>query len=94
MDAVDRSDQVRLKGAGFCSKSHYKQWYKKGHLGVANFGLLNSNVAWNLSCPLLVVNGQNTCMPLLKWQFTAIALEEFIAFDPDEEEEKTRAITI
>jgi hypothetical protein len=33
-------------------------------------------------------------MPLLKWQFTAVASEEFIVFDPDDEEERTRAITM
>jgi hypothetical protein len=40
------------------------------------------------------VNDINTRVPLLKWQFTAIALEEFIAFDPNEEEERTRASTM
>eukprot|EP00957_Ditylum_brightwellii_P158831 12089469-Ditylum_brightwellii.AAC.1 len=45
MDPVDRDDQKHLQGSGFCSKSHYKKWYKKGHLGVADFGLFNSNCA-------------------------------------------------
>ena len=29
MDAVDRSDQYRERGAGFACKAHYKKWYKK-----------------------------------------------------------------
>eukprot|EP00957_Ditylum_brightwellii_P051699 3920047-Ditylum_brightwellii.AAC.1 len=94
LDVVDRGDQKAPKGAGFCLKSHYKQWYKKGHLGVADLSILNSNVAWNLSCPCLTVNGINTHIPLLKWQFTAIVSEEFITFDPDGKEEKTRASTM
>eukprot|EP00957_Ditylum_brightwellii_P146065 11122274-Ditylum_brightwellii.AAC.1 len=85
MDAVDRGDWVCLEGGGFCSKSHCKKWCKRGHFGVVDFGLFNSNVAWNLSCPKLVVSGKKICMPLLKWQFTAIVLEELIVFDLDED---------
>eukprot|EP00957_Ditylum_brightwellii_P033305 2523631-Ditylum_brightwellii.AAC.1 len=64
MDVVDRGDQACIKGTGFRSKSYYKKWYKKDHSSVADSRLFNSNVAWNLSCPLLDVNGQNTYMPL------------------------------
>jgi hypothetical protein len=34
MDAVDRSDQYRERGAGFACKAHYKRWYKKAYFAI------------------------------------------------------------
>jgi len=50
MGGVDKGDQMRLHGGGFARKAHYKKWYKKAFFAVADCMLLNSLIAWNLSC--------------------------------------------
>jgi len=49
MGGVDKGDQMRLHGGGFARKAHFKKWYKKAFLAVADCMLLNSLIAWNLS---------------------------------------------
>ena len=49
MVGVDRGDQHRVMGAGFANVSHFKKWYKKAFLGIADFSMLNVFAAWNLS---------------------------------------------
>ena len=50
MGGVDKGDQMRLHGGGFARKAHFKKWYKKAFLAAADCMLLNSLIAWNLSC--------------------------------------------
>ena len=38
-----------VMGAGFTNITHFKKWYKKVSLSVANFNFLNAFTAWNLS---------------------------------------------
>ena len=45
MDGVDRGDQHRVMGAGFANVSHFKKWYKKVSLGIADFNFLNAFAA-------------------------------------------------
>ena len=48
MGGVDRGDQ-QVMGAGFANVAHFKKWYKKAFMGIADFCLLNAFSAWNLS---------------------------------------------
>ena len=48
MDGVDRGDQHRLMGAGFANVAHFKKWYKKVHMGISDFSMLQAFAAWNL----------------------------------------------
>ena len=57
MDGVDRGNQLREHGSGLYNKAHFKQWYKRGHLVLYDFGLLNSHISWNMSCEQMVVRG-------------------------------------
>ena len=45
MNAVDKGDQKRERGAGFCAKAHFQKWYKRGIMGLGDFGLLNATCA-------------------------------------------------
>jgi len=49
MGGVDRGDQHRVMGAGISNVAHFKKWYKKAYLGIANCCMLNVFSAWNLS---------------------------------------------
>ena len=57
MDGVDRGDQFWDHGDGLSSKPHFKKWYKYGNLGLYDFSILNSHIAWNMSCDRMVVHG-------------------------------------
>jgi len=50
MFGVDKGDQIRMHGGGFARKAHFQKWYKKAFFAVADCMLLNSLIAWNLSC--------------------------------------------
>ena len=62
MGGVDQGAQLREHGTGFSSKAHFKKQYKFGHLGLCGFGLLNSYIAWNMSCERMVVCGVRSCV--------------------------------
>ena len=87
MGGVDRGDQHRVMGAGFANVAHFKKWYKKAFMGIADFSFLQAFAAWNLS-----VDGMNNKRGgevkremLVKWQFYAAAAEEFMTYlDNDE----------
>ena len=49
MGGVDQGDQHHTVGAGFANVSHFKKWFKKVFLTIANFSLLQVFTAWNLS---------------------------------------------
>ena len=49
MGGVDPGDQHRVVGTGFENVVHFKKWYKKVFLAIADFSLLQSFTAWNLS---------------------------------------------
>ena len=49
MDGVDRGDQHRFMGAGFANVAHFKKWYKKVFMGIADFSFLQAYAVWNLS---------------------------------------------
>ena len=67
MDEFDRGYQLLEHGAGFSDKAHFKKWYKIGLLDICDFGLLNSNIACNMSCDIVVHRGQELCRTLKKW---------------------------
>ena len=48
MSAVDSRDQCIIVGAGFTSVAHFKKWFKKVKLAIANFSLLQAFAFWNL----------------------------------------------
>ena len=95
MGGVDRGDQHRVMGAGFANVSHFKKWYKKAFLGIADFSMLNAFAAWNLSVEQIqgISRGGSTNkhrQRLVKWQFYAVAAEELMNYvDPDEETTRT-----
>ena len=71
MSGVDRGGQFWEHGYGLFSKSHFKNWHKCGHLGLFDFGILNSSIAWNISCKRMAVRGVQIRYPLDKWQLGA-----------------------
>ena len=80
IDSVDQGNHFRENGAGFTSKAHFKKWYKCGNLGLCDFGLLNSQIAWNMSCEWIVAHGVQIWDTLKKWMLSAILDEEFMNF--------------
>ena len=90
MDGVDRGDQHRVMGAGFANVAHFKKWYKKTFMGIADFSFLQAFTAWNLSVPMLRYSTRriyNKRQVLLKWQFYSVAAEEMMSYvDLDEAE--------
>ncbi len=46
VDLVDFDKKIK---ESFTEKSYLKKWYKKGHLGIIDFMLVNSCIAWNMS---------------------------------------------
>ena len=90
MGGVDRGDQHRVMGAGFANVAHFKKWYKKAFMGIADFSLLNAFSAWNLSVDAQQANsrgGEVRRNKLLKWQFYATAAEELMAYIDEDEAE-------
>ena len=75
MDSVKQDYQLRDHGDGLFSKAHFKKWYKHGHLGLCDFGLLNSNTACNMGCEIMALCGVLIWYPLNKWKFGAILSE-------------------
>ena len=57
-DEFYRGDQILQHSAGFSAQDHFKKWYKRGHLGIFNFDLLNSGIPYNLSCESMVHRGK------------------------------------
>ena len=88
MGGVDKGDQHRTMGAGFANVSHFKKWYKKAFMGLADFSLLQAFSAWNLSVDEMKEKnrgGEVKREKLIKWQFYAAAAEEFMTYiDQDE----------
>ena len=80
MDGVDRGDQIFQQGAGFSAKAHFQKWYKRGHFGLCDFGLLNSKIAWDLSCERMVHRGKELRWALKKWEFCVVAEEEMMTY--------------
>ena len=72
MDGVDRGYQLWEHGADFYSRSHFKKWYKCGHLGLCDFGLLKLHIYWNMSYEKMVVHGVVIHEPLHKWELRDI----------------------
>ena len=91
MGGVDRGDQVRLVGAGFSNVAHFKKWYKKAALGVADFCLLQGLACWNLSVEdddRVRRGGIKKIRKLLKWEFCSVASEEMMTYtDKDDDSE-------
>ena len=88
MDGVDRGDQHRVMGAGFANVAHFKKWYKKVFMGIADFSFLQAFAAWNLSVQEMTDKsrgGETKRKGLVKWKFYAVAAEEFMSYvDKDE----------
>ena len=42
MGGVDKGDQHRVMGAGFANVAHFKKWYKKAFMGLADFSFLQA----------------------------------------------------
>ena len=89
MGGVDRGDQHRVIGAGFSNVAHFKKWYKKCFLGIADFSMLQAFAAWNISineCSSGSRGGMRNRRPLVKWEFYAVAAEELMSYvDRDEQ---------
>ena len=47
MDGVHIGYQLRMMGAGFANVAHFKKWYKKDFMGIADFSLLQAFTAGN-----------------------------------------------
>ena len=91
MDGVDRGDQHRVMGAGFANVAHFKKWYKKVFMEIADFNFLQTFEAWNLSVQEMIdINrgGEIKRKQLVKWKFYAVATEEFMSY-VDEDESST-----
>ena len=73
-------------GTGFSNVAHFKKWYKKAYLGIADFSMLQAFSAWNLSVDAQGSRGgAKQRRRLLKWEFYAVAAEEFMTYvDVDE----------
>eukprot|EP00957_Ditylum_brightwellii_P180921 13783791-Ditylum_brightwellii.AAC.1 len=88
MGAVDKGNQHRALGAAFCNITHFKKWYKKGYFGIADFSMLKSFSACNLSVDELAAlwcGGVVQSKRLIKWEIYSIACEEVMTFvSPDE----------
>ena len=94
MGGVDRGDQHRLTGAGFANVAHFKKWYKKAFLGIADFSLLQAFTAWNLSVDEIYGNRRgNTNVKrkkLVKWEFYSAIAEELMTYcDRSEMDDET-----
>ena len=74
MGGVDRGDQIRETGAGFCRKSHFKKWYSKSFFAVCDFMLLNSYLSWNLATDSTERNGKRH---LWTFQFYSTFAEDY-----------------
>lgn len=74
MDGADRSNQYWEKGAGFASRTHYTQCYKKAHCAILNFMMLNASFALNITMP-----GVKHHFPQ-KGKFYTVLAEEMISF--------------
>jgi len=101
MGGVDRGDQHRTVGAGFANVSHFKKWYKKTFLAIADFSLLNAFTAWNLSVDQITDirrgNSEVKRKKLIKWEFYSVLAEELMAYvdindDRDENSEMSSFI--
>ena len=93
MGGVDRGDQHRVMGAGFANVVHFKKWYKKAFLGIADFSMLQAFTAWNLSVDQMRTTqsrgGANRGRKkLLKWEFYAVAAEEMMNYVDEDEVER------
>ena len=93
MGGVDRGDQHRVMGAGFANVAHFKKWYKKAYLGLADFSMLQAFTAWNLSVDQVRTTGSRGGVyrerkKLLKWEFYAVAAEEMMNYVDEDEVEK------
>ena len=76
MGGVDRGDQMRERGAGFCRKAHFKKWYKKSFFAILDFMLLNSHIAWEMASKVRKarIHSQQRC------DFYACVAEELMNF--------------
>ena len=91
MGGVDRGDQHRIVGAGFSNVAHFKKWYKKAFMEVADFSVLQAFTAWNLSVDQIHENRRGNSdtkrKKLLKWEFYSVLAEELMMYvDTDGDE--------
>ena len=89
MGGVDRGDQQRETGAGFCRKAHFKKWYKKSFFAICDFMLLNSFIAWNMAA----AERRSTKKRLVKSDFNTVVAEEMLVFS-DLDYRRAQATTI
>ena len=97
MGGVDRGDQHRTVGARFSNVAHFKKWYKKAFLGVADFSLLQAFTAWNLSVDQMHENRRGNAevkrRKLIKWQFYSVLAEELMMYVDSNEDEETMGLS-
>ena len=89
MGGVDRGDQHRVVGAGFANVAHFKKWYKKVFLGIADFSLLQTFTAWNLSAVAPereVRGGVPKRNKMIKWEFYSVVAEEMMTYCSSEDD--------
>ena len=84
MGGVDRGDQHRTVGAGFANVSHFKKWFKKVFLAIADFSLLQAFTTWNLSVDQFSQNRRGNSevkrKKLIKWDFYSVLAKELMAY--------------
>ena len=97
MGGVDRGDQHRIVGAGFSNVAHFKKWYKKAFMGVADFLVLQAFTAWNLSVDQIyehrIGDSDVKRKKLLKWEFYSVLAEELMMYVDTDGDEVTEGLT-
>ena len=93
MGGVDRGDQHRVVGAGFANVSHFKKWYKKVILAIADFSLLQALTAWNLSTVTPereLRGGIPKRKQIMKWEFYSVVAEEMMTYNDSDDSDDDR----
>ena len=84
MGGVDRGDQHRVVGAGFANVAHFKKWYKKAFMGIADFSLLQAFTVWNLLVDENYESRRGNAnvkrKKLIKWEFYSALAEELMTY--------------
>ena len=74
-------------GAGFANVSHFKKWYKKAFLVLADFSFLWVFTTWNLaenSPERPRRGGKPKFRDLKRWEFYSVSSEEMMKYMDNE----------
>ena len=77
--------------------AHFKKWYKKIFMGVADFSLLQAFMVWNLSVDQMYehIRGNSDVKrkKLLKWELYSVLAEELVMYVDTDGDEVTEGLT-